>query len=169
MGKACSSPWMEKIQCKFWASLGTCCLVTVWTEEQWDLFWSLMVLKLLTPAADKNGQEILGFFLGLLLFPWWWGVGCGCNPAGATAAASQFSLALQRAGKLETISCLTSLSWGTLMVVPWNRKHYFSATSPVRIRSLVWIFCKDFLEKLPISFFLLFSDKLCSLSQFRPA
>lgn len=32
------------------------------------------------------------------------------------------------------------------VVVPWNRKHYFSATSPVRIRSLVWIFCKDFLK-----------------------
>lgn len=58
----------KKIQCKFWASLGTCCLVTVWTEEQWGSFWSLVVLKLLTSAADKNGQKILGFFLGLL-FP----------------------------------------------------------------------------------------------------
>lgn len=38
------------------------------------------------------------------------------------------------------------------MVVPWNRKHYFSATSPVRIRSLVWILHKDFL-KTPHFFF----------------
>lgn len=38
------------------------------------------------------------------------------------------------------------------VVVPWNRKCNFSATSPVRIRSLVWIFCQDLL-KIPHFFF----------------
>lgn len=49
------------------------------------------------------------------------------------------------------------------MVVPWNRKHYFSATSPVRIRSLIWIFCKDS-ENSPSLFSLLFRQALFSFA-----
>lgn len=63
---------------------------------------------------------------------------------------------------------LNFLSWGTIdpsswVVVPWNRKHYFSATSPVRIRSLVWIFCKDF-QNSPSLFSLLFRQALFSFT-----
>lgn len=118
----------------------------------------IVVLKLLTSAADKNGQEILKLFLGLLLFPllmmksWMWLWSCK-SPCCSLPVLSGLTVCWEIGNNFLLNFLVLRHAWSLrLGGCSLEQKVLFSATSPVRIRSLVWIFCKDFL-KMPHFFF----------------